>query len=366
VVAAVGIVVGVALTARHKSSDGGTAAPTTSAPGSTGAAAADGTLHLTGGVVGPAPVGGATQSPDTLRAAAALPSGDLVAVGVTLDQLPRAWVRRGGAWSAVAAPPADQFATPADVAATPTGAVAVGWTGVGTHRRAAVWTTRDGTSWRLLDPAGDFTAGGGVTELTAVAVTADHRLLAIGRDYATDPTGGDAAVFTSPDGVGWTRVPATGLSGPGPQDVRRLTRTADGRLVAVGSALSGAHQAPAVWTSADGVAWQSADILPDDGSAALQAITQQPDGSLLTCGTSGSPSSTAVACWTQRDPRQAWQRLTVTAAQGGDAGAVYLYDLVRTPAGLVAVGAARYGGAASGGAVGGAVGAAGWTVTEGG
>lgn len=364
VVAAVAIVVGVAVTVKHKSSGGVTGSPGGSASGSS-AASASGTptapaaaagLHLVGGVVSGVGSGAATQGADTMRAVAALPSGDLVAVGVTLDQAPRAWVmRRGGsAWSAVAAPPADQFATPADVAATPSGVVAVGWTGSGTHRRAAVWSTRDGASWKLLDPAGDFKAGSGITELTAVTVTADHHLLAIGKDITSDPTDGDAAVFTSPDGTSWTRVQATGLSGPGPQDIRRLTRTTDGHLVAVGSALSGAHQAPALWTSADGVAWQAAAIAPDDAAASLQAITQQPDGSLLTCGTTGAATSAAAACWTEHDAQQAWQPVTVAAPQS--APAVYLYDLLRTPAGLVAVGAARSGTA---------IGAAGWTVTQG-
>ena len=362
VIAAVGIVVGVAVAVKSKDSggtgDGGTSGGTAgssagavSAPGGPGAPTAGTAVHLAGGPVGTA----ATQSPDTMRAAAALSSGALVAVGVTLDQAPRAWVKQGGgAWSAVAAPPADQFATLADVAATPSGAVAVGWTGSGAQRRAAVWTTHDGTSWKLLGPAGDFTPGSGVTELTAVTVTADHHLLAVGQDRKSDPTDGDAAVFTSPDGTAWTRVPATGLSGPGPQDVRRLTRTADGRLLAVGSALSGAHQAPALWTSPDGVAWQQSAIAPDDSSASLQAVTQQPDGTILACGTTGAAGSETVACWTQHDARQAWQQVPLTAPQ--TAPPVYLYDLLRTPAGLLAVGAARSGTA---------IGAAGWTVTQG-
>jgi len=360
VVAAVAIVVGVAVTMKDKSSGSVTGFPSGSASG-TSAASASGAptapaaaagLHLVGGAVG----GGASQGADTMRAVAALPSGDLVAVGVTLDQAPRAWVmRRGGsAWTPVAAPPADRFATLADVAATPSGAVAVGWTGSGAHRRAAVWSTRDGASWKLLDAAGDFKADSGVTELTAITVTADHHLLAIGKDTTSDPADGDAAVFTSPEGTAWTRVQATGLSGPGPQDIRRLTRTTDGHLVAVGSALSGAHQAPALWTSADGVAWQAAAVAPDDATASLQAITQQPDGSLLTCGTTGAATNATVACWTEHDAQQAWQPVTVAAPQ--NAPAVYLYDLLRTPAGLVAVGAARSGTA---------VGAAGWTVTQG-
>ena len=365
VVVVVGIAVGVAVSVKHTSSgvvgaSGGSAAGTSVASASGGSgvptAPAAAALHLVGGVVSGAVGGAASQGPDTMRAVAALPSGDLVAVGVTLDQAPRAWVMRhgGGAWTAVAAPPADQFATLADIAATPSGAVAVGWTGSGAHRRAAVWSTRDGASWKLLDPSGDFKADSGVTELTAITVTADHHLLAIGKDTTSDPTDGDAAVFTSPDGTTWTRVPATGLSGPGPQDIRRLIRTTDGHLVAAGSALSGAHQAPALWTSTDGVAWQAAAVAPDDATASLQAITQQPDGSLLTCGTTGAATNAAVACWTEHDAQQAWQPVTVAAPQ--NAPAVYLYDLLHTPAGLVAVGAARSGTA---------IGAVGWMVTQG-
>lgn len=365
VVVAVGAAAGIAVGMKHKtsaSSGSGVSVSAGVSSAANGPVTAPGTptaatLHLTGGLVSTA----TAQNPDTMRAVAALPSGDLVAVGVTLDQAPRAWVMRhggGGKWSAVAAPPADQFATLADVAAVPsgagTGAVAVGWTGSGAHRRAAVWTTHDGTSWKLLDAAGDFTADSGVTELTAVTVTADHHLLAIGQDDTTDSSDGDAAVFTSPNGTTWTRVHATGLSGPGPQDIRRLTRTADGHLLAVGAALSGAHQAPALWTSTDGVAWQEAAIAPDDGAASLQAITQQPDGSLLTCGTTGAAGSATVACWTQHDAQQPWQPVTVAPPQ--NAPAVYVYDLVRTPAGLVAVGAARSGAA---------IGAAEWTVAAG-
>jgi hypothetical protein len=228
----------------------------------------------------------------------------------------------------------------ADVAATPSGAVAVGWTGTGTTRRPAVWTTGDGRSWRLLPPAGDFAASTGTVELTALTVTRQGSLLAVGADRKSDPADGDVAVYTSTDGNAWTRVHAAGLSGTGPQTVQRLARLADGRLVAVGSALAGAHQGPAVWTSADGVTWQSASA-PDDGSATLFGVVERTDGSLLVCGSVGSPDQPSVNCWTAARG-QAWQPHSV-AAVTGSAVPLYLYGLLRTSGGVLVVGAARSG-----------------------
>jgi molecular chaperone DnaK len=282
------------------------------------------------------------SAPDTMRAVTVRPSGDLVAVGISLSLQPKVWLRRSGQdWVGVAAPPADQIATMADVAATPVGLVAVGWTGDDAHRRPAVWTSSDGTTWRLHDPAGDFAAGTGITELTAITVTGDNTLLAVAVDRKTDPTDGDAAVYTSPDGNTWTRVAATGLSGPGPQSVQRVIRTADGHLIAIGSALTGAHQGPAVWTSPDGVTWQQSAFAPDDASASLFGIVQQADGSLLACGSVGSADQPSVGCWTEHDPTKPWQRWNVTTPAGAPIAPVYVYGLVRTSDGVLAAGAGK-------------------------
>jgi hypothetical protein len=175
-------------------------------------------------------------------------------------------------------------------------------------------------------------------ELTAVTLTAHGTLLALGADRKSDPADGDVAVYTSTTGGAWTRVPAAGLSGTGPQAVRRLARMADGRLVAVGSALVGAHQGPAVWTSADGVTWQSASA-PDDGSATLLGVVEQADGSLLACGSVGTSDQPSVGCWTA-GRGQPWRSRTVVATAGSSVP-LYLYGLLRTSAGVLAVGAAR-------------------------
>ena len=44
------------------------------------------------------------QGVDVMRAAALLPSGELVAVGYAGNQQPRGWVRKGAAWRYIAPP----------------------------------------------------------------------------------------------------------------------------------------------------------------------------------------------------------------------------------------------------------------------
>jgi molecular chaperone DnaK len=333
VVVIAGVVAVIALVlSRGGKNQGGTGVPSRPSITVPDAAPPAGTVRVTGSLVA-GPTG-----PDTMRSVAALPSGDLVAVGVSLHLLPRAWVRHGnGPWTAVPQPPADHQATMADVAATPSGAVAVGWTGVGATRRAAVWTSGDGRTWRLLPPVGDFAPGTGIVALTALTLTGHGTLLAVGADRKSDPTDGDVAVYTSATGTAWTKAPATGLSGTGPQTVQRLARMADGRLVAVGSALTGAHEGPAVWTSADGGTWQSASA-PDDGSVTLLGVVAQTDGSLLACGSVGSADQPSVGCWTAGQGGS-WQQYTVT----GSPAPLYMYGLLRTSGGVLMVGAARSG-----------------------
>jgi molecular chaperone DnaK len=351
VVVIVVVVALIALLVTRKNATGSSAPnPTTTTAATTALSPSAGTMVLDSRFAAP------SSAPDAIRAITARPSGDLVAVGLSLSLQPKAWLQRAGqSWQEVPAPPDDQTATMADVTATPTDLVAVGWTGDGTQRRPAVWTSNDGTTWRLHAPAGDFAAGTGITELTAVTVTANNTLLAIAVDRKTDPTDGDAAVYTSPNGDTWTRVAATGLSGPGPQSVERVIRTTDGHLVAIGSALTGAHQGPAIWTSTDGVTWQQSASAPDDASATLSGIVQQPDGSLLTCGSTGSADHPTVDCWTENAPTQPWQSWKVTTQTGSPVSPVYLYGLARTSNGIVVAGAGQQNSA---------IGAAVWQLTE--
>lgn len=308
--------------------------PRVSPPPATGATPlpSAGTVALAGQVVGE-PAGG-----DTMRALTALPSGDLVSVGVSPDQRPQAWLRRGQVWQPV--PLADSGpGEMAGVAATQSGAVAVGWVGDGTLRRTAVWVSADGTGWRLLGPSPDLTAEG-MRELTAVVATATGDFLAVGEDLRAGAIDGDVAVFRSADGRVWQRVAASGLDGGGPQEVRRIIQTRDRKFVAIGAALQGAHRVPTVWTSDDGTRWQPTEVAPrSPPGTALWALLAQPDSSLLACGSVKTVGEPAVGCWIQRNGAS-WEPLDVRPEQGS-ATPVHLYDLAAVRDGLVVVGTAQ-------------------------
>jgi len=271
---------------------------------------------------------------DEMNAAAVLPSGDLVAVGQSVDLLPRAWLRHGNAWRYVA-PPANGKAVIADVAVAGTRVVAVGWSGdSGSSKHPAVWSSTNGDAWKLVTPSADLRADG-VVELTAVVAATGGGFLATGVDRKTDSVG-DVVVFRSADGTQWTRLKAVGLDGPGPQTVHRIT-VADGKYVAVGASLAGAHLGPAIWTSTDGEQWQPAVSAPP-GSPTLWSIARSPEGLLLSCGSIGTVERPVAGCWVQRD--DTWEPLDVVSDAGSPA-ALYLYGLVVTPTGLMAVGAGR-------------------------
>jgi actin-like ATPase involved in cell morphogenesis len=269
---------------------------------------------------------------DAMRAVTALPSGDLVAVGHSVNLLPRAWLRHGGAWRPVALPGTGAAAL-SDVAVAGGRLVAVGWTGANNAKHPAVWTSANGEAWSAVAPSPDLKADG-LIELTAVVAAPGGGFLAAGVDHKADKDG-DVALFRSADGAQWQRAKADGLDGPGSQQVQRIAAVPGG-YVAVGAALSGARLGPAVWTSADGLHWQPAATRPS-GSPTLWAVLRQADGSLLSCGSAGSVDSPAAGCWVQRGTD--WQPLAVQ----GSPTALYIYGLVPTGGGVVAVGVGRDG-----------------------
>jgi actin-like ATPase involved in cell morphogenesis len=309
------------------SGSGGTGEPARSGGAGTGAAS----VRLTGQLVAD-PAG-----PDAMRAVAVLGSGDLVAVGVSVDLYPRAWLRRAAAWRAVPVPAGGKAAV-TDLAAAGGRLLAVGWaqTPAGAQH-PALWSSATGDSWTALSIPAELQAAG-ITELTAVTA-AGSGFLATAVDRSVDSTDGDVAVFRSDNGVQWRRVKATGLDGPGPQEVHRLIQ-ADGGFVAVGAALAGARRGPALWSSTDGARWQPALSTPP-GSPTLWSVLRQPDGALLACGAVGPVQQPAPGCWTQRGGGT-WEPLDVVPTEGTPTP-LYLYDLADTGGGPVAVGAGRAG-----------------------
>lgn len=169
----------------------------------------------------------------------------LVAVGQGYDERPAIWTSEDGIkWSRVAPPSGyvDSDTRLWDVAAGESTLVAVG----GSVGDPGFWISQDGLVWKRVsaDPAvfGDNSWVVGITSWGS-------GLVAVGLD------GPSAAVWTSTDGTSWVRAEdPIGVFGPG-TELRDVAAGADG-LVAVGFAWrDGPASVRAVWTSGDGVRW---------------------------------------------------------------------------------------------------------------
>jgi len=118
------------------------------------------------------------------------------------------------------------------------------------YEDAAVWTSVDGLSWsRVADDEAVFGSDG---VQTMESVTAGcPGLMAVG----LDSSGGyeDAAVWTSVDGLSWSRVAHDEaiFGGKGAQAMESVT-VRGSRLVAVGVDYAGGDSGVAVWVLATG------------------------------------------------------------------------------------------------------------------
>jgi hypothetical protein len=138
------------------------------------------------------------------------------------------------------------------------GLVAVGLAGSTYTGDAAVWTSPDGVTWsRVPHNEAVFShQDGGVIRMNSVT-RAGSRLVAVGDQNLCCSYNVAAAVWTSPDGVTWSRVPhdEAVFDGAGMSSV-----TAGGPgLVAVGfdsmDFLGEEHVIAVAWNSPDGITW---------------------------------------------------------------------------------------------------------------
>jgi hypothetical protein len=178
-----------------------------------------------------------------------------------------------GAWNEdegpVSAPMHGLSASMRDVTTGGPGLVAVGDVyrgGYGTGR-GAVWTSSDGFTWSLANDQIETSFLAGVT-------AGGPGLVAVGIATET-PTPSPlmetwmAAVWTSTDGVTWSRVPPQPevLGGPGFQAMGAVTTGGPG-LVAVGESDEG----PTAWTSTDGITWSRLDIAALRGADEIETV----------------------------------------------------------------------------------------------
>ena len=190
------------------------------------------------------------------------------------------------------------------------GLVAVGREQVADDRYVgAVWVSSDGMAWSRLPHNEAVFGNASLNSVTSVG----PNLVVAGLAWTGDKWG--AMVWTSSDGVTWSRRPPDQAVF---ENASVLSITAGGPgLVAVGSAPGpGDPEAvPVVWTSPDGVTWSR---LPHDksalGNATMASVTAGGPGlvavgsELLTPGSSDMASKWRAVVWTSPDGAT-WSRL---------------------------------------------------------
>ena len=123
-----------------------------------------------------------------------------------------------------------------------------------------------------------------------------------------------AAVWTSPDGSEWRRVPGESFGRSGDHRIENVTDFG-GRLVAVGSERSGGGTDPAVWHSEDqGATWKRIDSVTSGlhqvgKQAAMQAVVEHDPG-LVAVGFQKSQEGFDAAIWTSTDATD-WSWVTL-------------------------------------------------------
>jgi hypothetical protein len=215
---------------------------------------------------------------------------------------------------------------------------------------AAVWTSVDGITWSRV-PHDEVVFGGEESKAMTSVTVGGPGLVAVGGAGHEWDEGGDAVVWTSVDGIIWSRVPhdESVLGGARVQTMSSVTVGGPG-LVAVGSDSQGrAHNDSdaAVWTSVNGITWSR--VHHDDeavfggigfqkmfgvtvGGPGLVAVGSDQPGDDVPAG----PSS-AAAVWTSVDGIT-WSRVHHDEAVFGGTGGQAMAAVTTAGPGLVAVG----------------------------
>jgi hypothetical protein len=253
--------------------------------------------------------------------------------------------------------------------------------------RPHVLTTRDGQTWQVVQPSGIVANDPNHLPLVRSLGEGPNGLVLVGAEALDDISSGDAAAWTSSDGVQWQRTPAS-------QTLRDAEMTGvvavnDGFLAVGADGFPGGNvqlpglRAPAVWHSDDAKAWKrlafarAADRMLFEGIAAtptgwvawgggpgprtgavwtssdgadwklaanqagprwgpIARIAAAPDGSLVAVGSKWGDAEDAMAgIWRSTDGGATWSGVDIEGAS--DLGA--LWDVVATTTGLLTTGA---------------------------
>jgi len=230
--------------------------------------------------------------------------------------------------------PADQAELNGVITGGP-GLVAVGLAGSTYTGDAAVWTSADGISWSRVphDEAVFGHQDGGVIKMKSVT-NAGSLLVAVGDQNLCCSYNVAAAVWTSPDGISWSRVPHD----PAVFDRAGMNSVTAGGpgLVAVGFEFLDEERVIAVvWASPDGIAWSR--VLHDEavfGGATMESVTTGGPGLVAVGGSHPHDDPRVAAVWTSADG-VTWARVPNDEAVFDRAG---MNSVTVGGPGLVAVG----------------------------
>ena len=222
-----------------------------------------------------------------------------------------------------------------DVALGGPGIVAVGSDGLAGEEDAAVWTSPDRTGWSRVPDQAVF-GGKGAQVITAVCA-GPSGLVAVGYDAARGDD--DAAVWTSSDGISWSRLPRDQaiFGGAGDQIMTDVVRAGPG-LVAVGSDGRQGKERAAVWTSVDGISWSRVPdiegIFGGRGPTFMKSVDARGPWIVAVGSTHAWTLGDLAPVWTSPDGLT-WTR--ISDPEGVFAGA-WLSGVVVGAPGVVAVG----------------------------
>jgi serine/threonine-protein kinase len=213
--------------------------------------------------------------------------------------------------------------------------VAVGSERTGGDTDPAVWRSADdGTTWDRVEGAASGLHEAGDQEMRVV-VEATPGMVAAG--FETSQGDLDAAVWTSKDGSSWIPLTLASLEGPGDQQILGAATLGE-QLVAVGSSTSETGDLDAaVWVRSAG-SWTKVDegSLGGPGDQQINAIVAGGTGSVAV-GTDTSGGDLDAAVWTSTDGRR-WDRVPATGAAFGGAGEQRMSTVTWVGAFLVAGG----------------------------
>ena len=221
------------------------------------------------------------------------------------------------------------------------GLVAVGEDDSGGDPDAAVWTSTDGITWSRV-PHDEAVFGGEGDQSVSSLIAAGPGLVAVGSDGTTlRGRNIDAAVWTSIDGITWSRVPHEDavFGGDGDQVINSVVVGGPG-LVAVGSETIRFDVDAAVWTSSDGVTWSR---VPHDEAVfggrrdevMLSVIAGGPG--LVAVGSVGKGGDHDAIVWTSTDGLT-WSRVAHDEAVFGGESIQVMHHVTAAGPGLVALG----------------------------